>query len=173
MTLLLREKNRPSVKAFSSIFDSKLIDSKIAPKKAFAELVSTQDVLSSKNISSASKEDFEIIRNDVLSIKSMLSGLMITSPEGLNVELGHTLPIQLMQSGFSSEIINSFSSNFSGLDNERDRFSFLRSISRKLVAPFAENIYETRVIAIIGGSGSGKTTLAAKIADLLRRICKV
>ena len=49
-SLLLREKNRPSVKAFSSIFDSKLIDSKIAPKKAFAELVSTQDVLSSKNI---------------------------------------------------------------------------------------------------------------------------
>ena len=32
-SLLLREKNRPSVKAFSSIFDSKLIDSKIAPKK--------------------------------------------------------------------------------------------------------------------------------------------
>lgn len=163
-SLLLREKNRPSVKAFSSIFDSKLIDSKIASKKDFAELVSTQDALSSKNISSASKEDFEIIRNDVSSIKSMLSGLMITSPEGLNAELGHSLPIQLMQSGFSSEIINSFSSNFSGLDNERDRFSFLRSISRKLVAPFAENIYETRVIAIIGGSGSGKTTLAAKIA---------
>ena len=104
-SLLLREKNRPSVKAFSSIFDSKLIDSKKAPKKAFAELVSTQDVLSSKKISSASKEDFEIIRNDVLSTKSMLSGLMITSPEGLNVELGDTLPIQLMQSGFSSEII--------------------------------------------------------------------
>ena len=163
-SLLLREKNRPSVKAFSSIFDSKLIDSKIASKKDFAELVSTQDALSSMNISSASKEDFEIIRNDVSSIKSMLSGLMITSPEGLNAELGHSLPIQLMQSGFSSEIINSFSSNFSGLDNERGRFSFLRSISRKLVAPFAENIYETRVIAIIGGSGSGKTTLAAKIA---------
>ena len=37
-------------------------------------------------------------------------------------------------------------------------------MSTKLVAPFAENVYETRVIAIIGGSGSGKTTLAAKIA---------
>ena len=97
-------------------------------------------IFSSKNISSASKEDFEIIRNDVLSIKSMISGLMITSQEGLNAELGHTLPIQLMQSGFSSEIINSFSSNFNGLDNERDRFSFLRCISRKLVAPFSENI---------------------------------
>ncbi|GIS14909.1 MAG: hypothetical protein CM15mP117_03410 [Alphaproteobacteria bacterium] len=68
-----------------------------------------------------------------------------------------------MQSGFSSEIINSFSSNFSGLDNERIVFISPLYI-RKLVAPFAENIYETRVIAIIGGSGSGKTTLAAKIA---------
>ena len=77
-----------------------------------------------------------------------------------------------MQSGFSSEIINSFSNNFSELDNERDRFSFLRSLSRRLVAPFAENIYETRVIAIIGGSGSGKTTLAAKIATCCAETAK-
>merc|ERR1711991_872695 len=49
---------------------------------------------------------------------------------------------------------------------------FLRSISRKLVAPFAENIYETRVIAIIGGSGSGKTTLAAKIATCCAETAK-
>ena len=49
-------------------------------------------MLSSKNISSASKEDFEIIRNDVSSIKSMLSGLMITQRDGLKVELGYSLP---------------------------------------------------------------------------------
>ena len=77
-----------------------------------------------------------------------------------------------MQSGFSSELINSFSNNFSGLDDERDRFSFLRSISRRLVAPFAENIYETRLIAIIGSSGSGKTTLAAKIATCCAETAK-
>ena len=37
-TLLLKEKSRSSVKAFSRIFDSKLIEPNPAPKKAFAEL---------------------------------------------------------------------------------------------------------------------------------------
>ncbi len=163
-TLLLKEKSRSSVKAFSKIFDSKLIEPSPLPKTSFAEIVSTQDVLSSNELSSISKEDFKILRNDLSSLKSMISGLMITKPEGLKVELGHTLSVKLMQSGFSTELIDSFSSHFNELDEEKSRFAFLRSLSRKLVAPFAENIYDTRIIALVGGSGSGKTTLSAKIA---------
>ena len=94
----------------------------------------------------------------------MMNGLMITERKGLSVELGHSLPVQLMQSGFSPEIIEKFSSSFADQDQERGRFSFLRALSRKLIAPFAENIYDSRVIALVGSSGSGKTTLAAKIA---------
>ena len=163
-TLLLKEKSRSSVKAFSKIFDSKLIEPSPLPKTPFAEIVSTQDVLSSNELSSISKEDFKILRNDLSSLKSMISGLMITKPEGLKVELGHTLSVKLMQSGFSTELIDSFSSHFNELDEEKSRFAFLRSLSRKLVAPFAENIYDTRIIALVGASGSGKTTLSAKIA---------
>ena len=163
-SLILKETNRPSVKKFSKIFDSKLIDQIPAPKKAFAEIISTEDILSQKSSSSVSKDDFETLRTEILSIRSMLSGLMITKPEGLDFELGHSLPVQLMQSGFSSELIGSFSSNLNQLDEEKGRFSFLRSLSRKLVAPFAENVYDARIISLIGGSGSGKTTLAAKIA---------
>ena len=162
-SMLLKEKNRSSVKAFSKIFDSKLIDPNLTPKKAVSEIVSTEDVLSSKKISPVSK-DFEILKNEISSLKSMMGGLMITQREGLKVELGYSLPVQLMQAGFSSELIESFSNNFNELDEERGRFSFLRSLSRRLVAPFAENIYNTRVVALIGSSGSGKTTLAAKIA---------
>ena len=163
-SLLLKEKNRSSVKAFSKIFDSKLIDSNLTPKKAVSEIVSTEDVLSSKKISPVSKDDFEILKNEISSLKSMMGGLMITQRDSLKVELGYSLPVQLMQAGFSSELIESFSNNFNELDEERGRFSFLRSLSRRLVAPFAENIYDTRVFALIGSSGSGKTTLAAKIA---------
>lgn len=163
-SLLLKEKNRSSVKAFSKIFDSKMVGHNPMAKKHFAEIVSTKDVLSSNGISSTSEEDFKTLRNDISSLKSMLAGLMITKPESLNAEIGHTLPVQLMQSGFSSELIHSFSKHFSELDEEKNRFAFLRSLSRKLVAPFAENIYDTRIIALIGSSGSGKTTLAAKIA---------
>ena len=163
-SLLLKEKNRSSVKAFSKIFDSKLIDPNLTPKKAVSEIVSTEDVLSSKKISPVSKDDFEILKNEISSLKSMMGGLMITQRDGLKVELGYSLPVQLMQAGFSSELIESFSNNFNELDEERGRFSFLRSLSRRLVAPFAENIYDTRVVALIGSSGSGKTTLAAKIA---------
>lgn len=162
-SMLLKEKNRSSVKAFSKIFDSKLIDSNLTPKKAVSEIVSTEDVLSSKKISPVSK-DFEILKNEISSLKSMMGGLMITQRDDLKVELGHSLPVKLMQAGFSSELIESFSNNFNELDEERGRFSFLRSLSRRLVAPFAENIYNTRVVALIGSSGSGKTTLAAKIA---------
>lgn len=162
-SMLLKEKNRSSVKAFSKIFDSKLIDPNLTPKKAVSEIVSTEDVLSSKKISPVSK-DFEILKNEISSLKSMMGGLMITQRDDLKVELGHSLPVKLMQAGFSSELIESFSNNFNELDEERGRFSFLRSLSRRLVAPFAENIYNTRVVALIGSSGSGKTTLAAKIA---------
>ena len=47
-SLLLKEKNRSSVKAFSKIFDSKLIDPNLTPKKAVSEVISTEDMLSSK-----------------------------------------------------------------------------------------------------------------------------
>ncbi len=171
-SLILKENNRPSVKKFSKIFDSKLIDQIPAPKKAFAEIISTEDILSQKSSSSVSKDDFETLRTEILSIRSMLSGLMITNPEGLDFELGHSLPVQLMQSGFSSELIGSFSSNLNELDEEKGRFSFLRSLSRKLVAPFAENVYDARIISLIGGSGSGKTTLAAKIATCCAETAK-
>ena len=163
-SLLLKEKNRSSVKAFSKIFDSKLIAPNLTSKKAISEVVSAEDVLSSKKISPVSKDDLEILKNEISSLKSMMGGLMITQRDGLKVELGYSLPVQLMQAGFSSELIESFSNNFNELDEERGRFSFLRSLSRRLVAPFAENIYDTRVFALIGSSGSGKTTLAAKIA---------
>ena len=171
-SLILKETNRPSVKKFSKIFDSKLIDQIPAPKKAFAEIISTEDILSQKSSSSVSKDDFETLRTEILSIRSMLSGLMITKPEGLDFELGHSLPVQFMQSGFSSELIGSFSSNLNQLDEEKGRFSFLRSLSRKLVAPFAENVYDARIISLIGGSGSGKTTLAAKIATCCAETAK-
>ena len=163
-SILTKETHRPSVKAFSKIFDSKMIDTNPSPKKAFAEIMSTQDALSAKNNSTSSKDDFEILKAEISSLKSMMSGLMITERKGLSVELGHSLPIQLMQSGFSPETIKRFSSSFAEQDKERGRFSFLRALSRKLIAPFAENIYDSRIVALVGGSGSGKTTLAAKIA---------
>ena len=163
-SILTKETHRPSVKAFSKIFDSKMIDTNPSPKKAFAEIMSTQDALSAKNNSTSSKDDFEILKAEISSLKSMMSGLMITERKGLSVELGHSLPIQLMQSGFSPETIERFSSSFAEQDKERGRFSFLRALSRKLIAPFAENIYDSRIVALVGGSGSGKTTLAAKIA---------
>ena len=163
-SILTKETHRPSVKAFSKIFDSKMIDTNPSPKKAFSEIMSTQDALSAKNNSTSSKDDFEILKAEISSLKSMMSGLMITEHKGLSVELGHSLPIQLMQSGFSPETIKRFSSSFAEQDKERGRFSFLRALSRKLIAPFAENIYDSRIVALVGGSGSGKTTLAAKIA---------
>ncbi len=163
-SILTKETHRPSVKAFSKIFDSKMIDTNPSPKKAFAEIVSTQDALSAKNNSTASKDDVEILKAEISSIKSMITGLMITERKGLSAELGHSLPVQLMQSGFSPEIIERFSSSFADQEQERGRFSFLRSLSRKLIAPFAENIYDSRLVALVGSSGSGKTTLAAKIA---------
>ena len=163
-SILTKETHRPSVRAFSKIFDSKMIDTNASPRKPFAEIVSTQDALIAKNNSTASKDDFEILKAEISSLKSMMTGLMITEREGLSVELGHSLPVQLMQSGFSPEIIERFSSSFADQEQERGRFSFLRSLSRKLIAPFAENIYDSRIIALVGGSGSGKTTLAGKIA---------
>ena len=171
-SLILKENKRPSVKKFSKIFDSKLIDQNPTPNKAFAEIISTEDILSQKSSSSVSKNDLETLRNEISSIRSMLSGLMITKPEGLDFELGRSLPVQLMQSGFSSELIGSFSSNLNELDEEKGRFSFLRSLSRKLVAPFAENIYDARIISLIGGTGTGKTTLAAKIATCCSETAK-
>ena len=153
------------MRAFSKIFDSKLIDTNPSPKRAFAEVVSIQDALTSKNTSVATRDDLESLKTEISSLKSMMAGLILTKPEGLSVELGHSLPVQLMQAGFSPALIDAFSDSFAEQDQERGRFSFLRSLSRKLIAPFAENIYDSRIIALLGSSGSGKTTLAAKIAS--------
>ena len=56
-SILTKETHRPSVKAFSKIFDSKMIDTNPSPKKAFAEIMSTQDALSAKNNSTSSKSE--------------------------------------------------------------------------------------------------------------------
>jgi flagellar biosynthesis protein FlhF len=104
------------------------------------------------------------VQAELAEIKSMLSGMMITQPEGLTQQLGRTIAVQLRQAGFSPQIIQQLQDEFSNKEDDVAREAFNEAIARRLVRTDTYDLLERRLICVVGSSGSGKTTLASKIA---------
>ena len=108
-------------------------------------------------------ENIDIV-TELKSIRTMLNGMMITKPEGLDVTLGHAAPVRLHQAGFSPKAIQTLHHHMVGLDDDDAIDAFMNALADRVVHGDVDRVFDSRIVCVVGSSGSGKTTLATKIA---------
>ena len=143
---------------FTDLFDQQMINT--VRNRSDAQ-TSTVDHLVGRAIEATDNLD---ILAELRNIRHMLSGMMITHPEGLDVTLGHAAPVRLHQAGFSSKAIQKLYDYMVGLEGDDAVASFINALAERVVHRDAESVFDSRVVFVIGSSGTGKTTLATKIA---------
>ena len=104
------------------------------------------------------------LRAELRQLREMLDGMMITSVEGLAEHHGHSLPVQLRQNGFSSQLVAELREVWQNQEAALGRHAFMQSLAVRLAAGKAEDKARARILCLTGSSGSGKTMLAAKLA---------
>ena len=143
---------------FTDLFDQQMI--KTVRNRSDAQ-TSTVDHLVGRAIEATDNLD---ILTELRNIRHMLSGMMITHPDGLDVTLGHAAPVRLHQAGFSSKAIQQLYDYMVGLEGDDAVASFINALAERVVHRDADSVFDSRVVFVIGSSGTGKTTLATKIA---------
>ena len=143
---------------FTDLFDQQMINTVRNRRDA---QTSTVDHLVGRTIEATDNLD---ILSELRDIRHMLSGMMITHPDGLDVTLGHAAPVRLHQAGFSSKAIQQLYDYMVGLEGDDAVASFINALAERVVHRDAESVFDSRVVFVIGSSGTGKTTLATKIA---------
>ena len=143
---------------FTDLFDQQMINT--VRNRSNAQ-TSTVDHLVGRAIEATDNLD---ILTELRNIRHMLSGMMITHPDGLDVTLGHAAPVRLHQAGFSSKAIQQLYDYMVGLEGDDAVASFINALAERVVHRDAESVFDSRVVFVIGSSGTGKTTLATKIA---------
>ena len=104
------------------------------------------------------------ILDELRDLRSMLNGMMLTRPEGLDLTLGHAAPVRLQQAGFSPQVIHALHHHMTGLDHDHAVEAFLNAVADGVIHKHAESVLDAKLVCVVGSSGSGKTTLATKIA---------
>ena len=143
---------------FTDLFDQQMINT--VRNRSDAQ-ISTVDHLVGRAIEATDNLD---ILAELRNIRHMLSGMMITHPDGLDVTLGHAAPVRLHQAGFSSKAIQQLYDYMVGLEGDDAVASFINALAERVVHRDADSVFDSRVVFVIGSSGTGKTTLATKIA---------
>ena len=143
---------------FTDLFDQQMINT--VRNRSNAQ-TSTVDHLVGRAIEATDNLD---ILTELRNIRHMLSGMMITHPDGLDVTLGHAAPVRLHQAGFSSKAIQQLYDYMVGLEGDDAVASFVNALAERVVHRDADSVFDSRVVFVIGSSGTGKTTLATKIA---------
>ena len=147
-----------SASGFTDLFDQQMISTVRDRSNTSASAV---DHLVGRAIEASDNLD---ILTELRSIRQMLTGMMITRPEGLDVTLGHAAPVRLHQAGFSSKAIQELHKHMVGLDDDDAVASFINALADQVVHREAESVFDSRIVFVVGSSGTGKTTLATKIA---------
>ena len=109
-------------------------------------------------------EEVHDIKSQLNSLRSMLSGMVITDTSGLNDNLGQSSAVQLRQANFSQSIVSELEPVYTGLPFEEGRVAFMRALAKRLVALETPQALGSHIIFVVGSTGSGKSSLAAKLA---------
>jgi len=143
---------------FTDLFDQQMIQ---AVRHRETDQTSAVDHLVGRAMAATDNLD---ILTELKSIRTMLNGMMITKPEGLDVTLGHAAPVRLHQAGFSPKAIQALHHHMVGLSDDDAIDAFMTALADRVVHDDVDQVFDARVICVVGSSGAGKTTLATKIA---------
>ena len=139
--------------AFTDLLDQQMVET--------VKARSTADHLTDRTANTSSQMD---ILEELHDLRSMLHGMMLTRPEGLDVTLGHAAPVRLQQAGFSPQVIHALHHHMVGLDPDDAVDAFMTALADRVIHNHAESVFDAKLVCVVGSSGSGKTTLATKIA---------
>ena len=139
--------------AFTDLLDQQMVE--------MVKARSTTDHLTDRTANTSSQMD---ILEELRDLRSMLNGMMLTRPEGLDVTLGHAAPVRLQQAGFSPQVIHALHHHMVGLDPDDAVDAFMTALADRVIHNHAESVFDAKLVCVVGSSGSGKTTLATKIA---------
>jgi|SaaInl3SG_22_DNA_1037383.scaffolds.fasta_scaffold05311_4 flagellar biosynthesis GTPase FlhF len=153
--------NDDDIASFTNIFDQQMLATPIAQPAPQEEATSRP-----RSDHSGAKLEREILtlKSEIASIKSMLTGMLITQPDGVNSELGRTPSLKLIQAGFSQDVVQTLRPQFAHLPDEAAIGAFCDAFADSVIEPKIEQLLSSRVIFVVGASGSGKTVLTSKIA---------
>ena len=147
-----------STSAFTDLFDQQMIN---RVRRREDDDTSAAENLVGRAIEAS--DNLEVL-SELRGIRTMLNGMMITHPEGLDVTLGHAAPVRLHQAGFSPKAIQTLHHHMVGLDDGAAVMAFMDALADKVVHPDVDSLFGSRLVLVVGSSGTGKTTLATKIA---------
>ena len=147
-----------STTAFTDLFDQQMIN---RVRRREDDNTSAAENLVGRAIEAS--DNLEVM-SELRGIRTMLNGMMITHPEGLDVTLGHAAPVRLHQAGFSPKAIQTLHHHMVGLDDGAAVMAFMDALADKVVHPDVDSLFGSRLVLVVGSSGTGKTTLATKIA---------
>ena len=147
-----------STTAFTDLFDQQMIN---RVRRREDDNTSAAENLVGRAIEAS--DNLEVL-SELRGIRTMLNGMMITHPEGLDVTLGHAAPVRLHQAGFSPKAIQTLHHHMVGLDDVAAVMAFMDALADKVVHPDVDSLFGSRLVLVVGSSGTGKTTLATKIA---------
>jgi flagellar biosynthesis GTPase FlhF len=161
----------PSVKAgFSDIFTGHMITKPTGTQTvtpAGATATKTPDHPRQPAVNGGGA-DIAALRREIIAMKDMMSGLVLTDLDGVNPSLSASTKLELQRAGFSATILNQLKSHYAGLDYNEGCAAFLGGLAARLAHTNAEKLLSNRLIFVVGASGAGRTTMVAKLIAMLR-----
>ena len=121
---------------FTDLFDQQMVQTIRARDAAQTSAV---DHLVGRAMEASENID---ILTELKSIRTMLNGMMITKPDGLDVTLGHAAPVRLHQAGFSPKAIQTLHHHMVGLDDD-DAIdcSFMNALADRVVHSDVDRVF--------------------------------
>ncbi len=159
-------------KEFTSIFSEQMIktpDSKLADSTKRGKEVSgvhANEAIGQRELPNGNEID--CLRKQLTDIQKMMSGLFVTDIDGLNQNLSSNSRVILQQAGFSSQVLNDFTSSYLGQSYRDGCTSFLTDISSHLTHEDSESLLTKKFIFVTGKSGTGRTTMVGKLTATLK-----
>ena len=154
---------------FSHLFSNHSLEQNITNKKlnSLSEKVSDKEPDIPKRNEFSSKEyvDRETFSTCTNKIENLLKNMIISDLDSFNLENHSSSTINLLQKGYSKNIISEFKNIIKDEENLDPELVFYHSLAKKLVVACEDTILNADIIFVNGSSGSGKTTLSSKIAS--------
>ncbi len=162
-------------KSFDKIFESRLTNNNMNPKKTIPQNQNQKPINLIKNqgtniseIKEFQKNSFSVLTDRINSLEDRLSSMVLVGQEGINPELNASTYMQLLRSGFEINTIKRLRESYSGLPYENGVDNFLKSLADKLTFNHDYKILNKKFIFVVGPSGSGRTSLSAKLAACIK-----
>ena len=114
------------------------------------------EAASSPSAQQAMMQAITLMADRMEMMEARLSGMMLTSPDGLNDALQDSTPVQLMRAGFNQSSVFGLRAAYASLGYEAGITNFLDMLAEDLTLPRAEDILTKRVVFVVGPSGSGR-----------------